>query len=37
VRAAFLVGAIISVFAVVGSFFVRRPPVVEGAEPVVAH
>nr|WP_199859677.1 DHA2 family efflux MFS transporter permease subunit [Frigoribacterium sp. CFBP 8759] len=37
VRAAFLVGAIISVFAVVGSFFVRRPPVVEGAEPIVAH
>lgn len=37
VRAAFLVGAIISVFAVAGSFFVRRPPVVEGAEPVVAH
>ncbi|MBP1241058.1 DHA2 family lincomycin resistance protein-like MFS transporter [Frigoribacterium sp. PvP120] len=37
VRAAFLVGAVISVFAVVGSFFVRRPPVVEGAEKVVAH
>ena len=37
VRAAFLVGAIISLFAVVGAFFVRRPPVTEGAEPIVAH
>jgi DHA2 family lincomycin resistance protein-like MFS transporter len=37
VRAAFLVGAVISVFAVVGAFFVRRPPVIEGAAPVSAH
>jgi DHA2 family lincomycin resistance protein-like MFS transporter len=37
VRAAFLVGAVISVFAVVGAFFVRRPPVTEGAAPVSAH
>lgn len=37
VQTAFLVGAIISLFAIVASFFVRKPPVVEGAPAPMAH
>ncbi|RKR76705.1 MDR family MFS transporter [Frondihabitans australicus] len=37
VQTAFLVGAIISLFAVAASFFVRRPVVPEGAAVVVGH
>ena len=38
VRAAFLIGAIVSLGAVAGAFFVRRPPESEEAsEPVAAH
>ncbi|GAA4681663.1 MDR family MFS transporter [Frondihabitans cladoniiphilus] len=37
VQAAFMVGAIISLFPIVASFFVRKPPVVEGAPRPMAH
>jgi DHA2 family lincomycin resistance protein-like MFS transporter len=37
VHAAFLAGGIISLAGIIASFFVRRPPVTEGAEPVMAH
>lgn len=37
VQAAFLAGAIISLFAIVASFFVRKPPVIEGAPIPVGH
>jgi DHA2 family lincomycin resistance protein-like MFS transporter len=37
VQTAFLTGAIISLFAVVAAFFVRKPPVVAGATTPAAH
>jgi DHA2 family lincomycin resistance protein-like MFS transporter len=37
VHAAFLAGAIISLIGILASFFVRRPPHVEGAAPILAH
>jgi DHA2 family lincomycin resistance protein-like MFS transporter len=37
VHMAFMAGAIISLAGIIVSFFVRRPPETEGAEPVMAH
>ncbi|GAA4265682.1 DHA2 family efflux MFS transporter permease subunit [Frondihabitans peucedani] len=37
VQTAFLTGAIISLFAIAASFFVRKPPVIEGAPVPMGH
>lgn len=37
VHTAFLAGGVISLAGIIASFFVRRPPATEGAEPVLAH